>query len=118
MKLPITYADFDKLDIRIGTVVACTAPEWSKKLLRFEVNFGADLGKRVIFSGIKQWYVPDDFVGKQFPFLLNLEPKKMGDEESHGMMIMVDTMQEVGENEGKPTLFMIPHIVEPGTIVR
>lgn len=89
MKPYIQYTDFEKLDIRLGTVVACTAPEWSKKLLRLEVDFGEE-GKRVIFSGIKEWYTPDDFLGKQFPFLINLEPKKMGEEQSEGMMLMVD----------------------------
>ncbi|MEP7167319.1 MAG: methionine--tRNA ligase [Candidatus Woesebacteria bacterium] len=110
MKPPITYDDFDKIDVRIGTIESATAPEWSSKLLRFEVDFGEEIGKRVIFSGIKQWYSPDTFVGKQFPFLVNLAPKKMGPEESQGMMLMSD-----GE---KPTLFHLDDSVQTGAIVR
>jgi len=91
-------------------VIACESPDWSKKLLRFEVDFG-ELGKRIIFSGIKQWYSPDEFVGKQFPFLFNLEPKKMGDEESQGMMLMAGA-------DDKPVLFQLQSSVPVGTEVR
>lgn len=113
MKPGVTYSEFEKLDIRVGTVVACEMPTWSKKLLRLEVDFGteADGGKRVIFSGIKQWYTPDELVGKQFPFLINLEPKKMGEEESQGMMLMAD-------GEERPILFQLQSGVPTGTIVR
>jgi methionyl-tRNA synthetase len=90
MKPSIEYTDFERLDIRVGTVLAATAPDWSSKLLRLEVDFGEEIGTRVIFSGIKKWYSPDDFVARSFPFLINLAPKKMGDEESQGMMLMVD----------------------------
>lgn len=110
MKPSINYSDFEKLDIRVGTILSAEAPDWSKKLLRFEVDFGEE-GKRIIFSGIKSWYSPEDFVGKQFPFLLNLEPKKMGTEESQGMMLMVDA-------EEKPILFAIQSNVSNGATVR
>ena len=109
MKPTISYDDFDKVDVRIGTITAASSPEWSKKLLRFEVDFGEE-GKRVIFSGIRQWYDPESFVGKQFPFLLNLAPKKMGEEESQGMMIMADGEQ--------PTIFHMNETVQAGAVVR
>ncbi|HSW90109.1 MAG TPA: methionine--tRNA ligase [Patescibacteria group bacterium] len=110
MKPSISYPDFEKLDIRVGTIVEATAPEWSLKLLRFVVDFGPEIGTKTIFSGIKKWYAPQDFVGKQFPFLINLEPKKMGEEESQGMMLMAD-------GEEKPILFEVGH-VQNGTMVR
>lgn len=111
MKPTIDYTDFDRLDVRIGTVLAATAPDWSSKLLRFEVDFGAEVGKRVIFSGIKKWYSPDDFVGRSFPFLLNLSPKKMGEEESSGMMLMVD-------GDEQPILLAPLRAVSPGDRIR
>lgn len=110
MKSLIDYSDFEKLDIRIGTVVACVAPPWSKKLLRLEVDLG-EAGQRVIFSGIKEWYSPDELVGKQFPFIINLSPKKMQDEESQGMMVMAD-------GPDQPILFQLPTNVPVGTVVR
>ncbi len=111
MKPAISYPDFEKIDIRIGKILSASAPEWSKKLLRFEVDFGEEIGNRVIFSGIKEWYSPEDFIGKNLPFLVNLEPKKMGDEESQGMMIMAD-------GEEKPVVFGLGDEVQPGTVVR
>lgn len=110
MKPVISYSDFEKLDIRIGNVISCSAPDWSKKLLRLEVDFGED-GKRIIFSGIKEYYAPDLFVGKQFPFIINLAPKKMGEEESQGMMLMAD-------GPDKPVLFAVTEVVPTGTVVR
>lgn len=110
MKALLTYSDFDKLELRMGRILAASAPDWSRKLLRFEVDFGVE-GKRVIFSGIKEWYSPDDFIGKSFPFLINLEPKQMGPEESQGMMLMAD-------GEDKPIVFSLAGEVKPGTIVR
>lgn len=110
MKPPITYQDFEKLDIRIGTVTHAVIPEWSKKLIKFDVDFGPEIGKKTIFSGIKEWYDPNELVGRQFPFLINLEPKKMNGEESQGMMIMADAQ--------KPILFSLLEHVPEATVVR
>lgn len=107
----ISYDDFAKLDVRAGTIISATAPEWSKKLLRFEVNFGEELGSRIIFSGIREWYQPEFFPGKQFIFIVNLAPKKMGDEFSQGMMMMADS-------EEKPTVQPLSFPVADGTVIR
>src|SRR5258708_36026154 len=111
MKPAISYDDFQKLDLRVGTIIACQTLEWSRKLLRFEVDFGIEIGTRVIFSGIKEWYTPEDFIGKQFPFIINFPPKKMGEEESQGMMIMAD-------GEEKPIVFALQGSASSGTQVR
>lgn len=111
MKSAITYPDFEKIDVRVGTIVNASIPDWSHKLLKFEVDFGEEVGNRVIFSGIRKWYTPEEFVGKQFSFLVNLEPKKMGGEESQGMMLMAD-------GEEKPVPLILPSIVPNGTLVR
>lgn len=110
MKPTILYDDFAKIDLRVGTIIAASAPEWSKKLLRFEVDFGTEIGKRILFSGIREWYSPEDLVGKSFPFVINLAPKKMGDEESQGMMIMGDTPE-------RPVLTPIENIPS-GSVIR
>lgn len=111
MKTSITYSDFEKLDFRVGTIVEASAPGWSSKLLRFVVDFGEEIGKRVIFSGIRKWYAPEDCIGKQYIFLVNLESKKMGDEESQGMMVMVDTNEQ-------PIVVPLQQTVVNGTVVR
>ena len=111
MKDIINYDDFSKLDIRAGLVMSASAPEWSEKLIRYEMDFGDEIGKRVLFSGIRKWYNPEELVGKMMPVIVNLAPKKMGEEESQGMTIMVD-----GEEGAK--LIFLPDDVIPGTIVR
>jgi len=120
MKDEITYADFDKLDIRVGTVVKAFVPEWSEKLLEFEVDFGQEsgIGTRTILSGVKKWYGPEDFEGKQFVFLVNLAAKKMGPGESQGMMLMADTVNGNPGDVEKPTLIPLSEKVEDGTVVR
>jgi methionine--tRNA ligase beta chain len=111
MKDLINYDDFSKLDIRAGLVVTASAPEWSDKLIRYEMDLGEEIGKRILFSGIRKWYKPEDLIGKIIPVVVNLAPKKMGDEESQGMAIMMD-----GEEGAK--LIFLPEQVKPGTVIR
>lgn len=111
MKPTITYADFEKLDLRVGLITEAIAPEWSEKLLQFTVDFGPEIGTKTICSGIKAFYQPADFIGKSFVFVVNLAERKMGPSVSQGMMIMAD-------GEAKPITFSLSAEVKPGTIVR
>ena len=90
MKDVIDYQLFDKLDIRVGRVVEAKSPDWSEKLLEFEVDFGPEIGRRTIFAGIKKDYNPDFFKDRMYIFVVNLAEKKMGQGVSQGMMLMVD----------------------------
>lgn len=85
----VNYADFQKLDIRIGTIVECEKVEGSEKLLKIILDFG-EKTKRQILSGISKWYSPEDLIGKQVPAIINLEPRKLMGLESQGMIIMAD----------------------------
>ncbi|NCN87707.1 MAG: methionine--tRNA ligase [Candidatus Pacebacteria bacterium] len=107
----IEYSDFEKVDIRIGKVIASSSPDWSNKLLEFTVYFGEEIGEKTIFSGIKKWYAPDDFIGNYYLFVVNLAERKMGEGVSQGMMLMSD-------EEEKPIPFPITKQVEEGAIVR
>lgn len=89
MKTIVNFDDFAKLDLRVGTVIECIEKEGSEKLLRLKVDFGEE-GERIIFSGIKKWYKPADLLSKQFVFVLNLEPRKIMDEYSEGMLMAAD----------------------------
>ncbi len=111
MKQDISFDQFVALDIRVGRVTAATAPDWSEKLLEFTVDFGAEIGVRTILSGIKKYYEPDTFVGNCYPFVINLAPKKMGESESHGMMLMAD-------GEQAPVIIPIANTIMPGTVIR
>lgn len=85
----ITLSDFQKLDIRIGTVIAAEVPEWSHWVMKLTVDLGSEIGERTIFAGIMKFFQPADLVGKQFPFVTNIEPRKMGPEGdySQGMLM-------------------------------
>lgn len=117
MKDEITIEDFGKLDIRIGTVVEAFVPEWSHWVLKMKVDLGEEVGERTIFSGIMKFYAPEDLIGKQFPFIVNLKPKKIGPEGdfSEGMMIMAVPKED---EETKPILFNLPESAPNGTKVR
>ena len=73
IKPTILFEDFEKLDIRVGTVTACERVPKMKKLLRFDIADG--LENRVIVSGIAQHYEPEQLVGKQVCFIANLAPR-------------------------------------------
>ena len=73
IKPTIAFEDFEKLDIRVGTVTACERVPKMKKLLRFDIADG--LENRVIVSGIAQHYEPEQLVGKQVCFIANLAPR-------------------------------------------
>lgn len=73
IKPTIAFEDFEKLDIRVGTVTGCERVPKMKKLLRFDIADG--LENRVIVSGIAQHYEPEELVGKQVCFIANLAPR-------------------------------------------
>jgi methionyl-tRNA synthetase len=76
VKSNISYEDFEKLDIRIGTVLACQKVPKADKLLQFKIDDG--LGGRTIVSGIAQYYPePEKLIGQQVCFIANLEPRKL-----------------------------------------
>lgn len=111
----VSIDDFAKLDIRVGKVVEVTEVTGADKLLRCKVDFGPEVGKRTIFSGIKKWYKPEDLVGKLLPYVINLEPKKMFREESQGMLIASAPKNQDGEEEA--VLLVVEKDVSPGTKV-
>jgi len=105
----ITYEDFQKLQIRIGTVVSSSKVEGTDKLLKLEVDFGDE--KRQIMAGMAEFFPPEYLLGKQLPILMNLEPRKFRGLESHGMILAAD----VG---GRPVLLHPEREIPVGSIVR
>ena len=82
---PIAFEDFQKLDIRVGTVLECTKVPKADKLLQFRLDDG--LRGRTIISGLAEHYAPEDLVGKQVCFIANLPPRKLRGVESEGMIL-------------------------------
>lgn len=86
IKPNVPFDDFEKLDIRIGTVLECEKVPKADKLLRFLLDDG--LGKRTILSGIAAYYPnPQELVGKQVCFVANFEPRKLRGFMSEGMIL-------------------------------
>jgi methionine--tRNA ligase beta chain len=95
----ITIDDFAKIEIRVGLVVEATVVEGSEKLIREVVDFGPTSPQdtkdlRIIFSGVRKWYTPEELVGKKFLYVTNLEPRPIMGEESQGMILAVDSPED------------------------
>src|SRR5882724_1224226 len=84
--IEISYDDFAKLDIRIGTVLAAELVPETDKLIKCTIDFG-EMGTRTIVSGIAQWKKPEDLVGRQLPYIVNLAPRMLRGVESQGMLL-------------------------------
>jgi methionyl-tRNA synthetase len=106
-KPEITYDDFAKIDIRIGTVVAAEAVPETDRLIKCTIDFG-DLGTRTIVSGIRQWKSPEELVGLQLPYVVNLAPRQLCGIESRGMLV-------AGSFDGTLMLMHPDLKVPPGT---
>ncbi len=119
----ISFDQFEKVDIRIGTIISAEVPEWSHWVMRIKADLGEELGEKQCFSGIMKFFKPEDLIGKQFPFVTNLEPRKIGPDKefSECMMIMSvpgDNLPEEEAENVSPVLFALQEKVPNGTKVR
>ncbi|WP_295842781.1 methionine--tRNA ligase [uncultured Apibacter sp.] len=85
-KESINFDEFEKIDLRIGTILEAKKVEKADKLLQFKVDTGVDI--RTIVSGIAESFSPEELVGKQVTVLLNLAPRKIRGIESQGMLLL------------------------------
>ncbi len=106
----VSYDDFGKLDIRVGTVLECSKVPKADKLLQFLIDDGLD--KRTILSGIAKYYKPEELVGKQVCFIANLEPRKIRGIESQGMILSAEN------NDGNLSVVTVMREVKPGSEVK
>ena len=86
----ITFKDFQKIEIRVGTILSAEKVENSEKLLKLSIDFGESAPRQVI-SGIAKTFSPnggkEKLVGKQFLFVTNLEPRNIMGLESQAMIL-------------------------------
>ena len=87
-KSEITFDDFAKIDLKIGTIVVAEKVEKADKLLKLQVDLGTEI--RTIVSGIALHFSAEDIVGKQVTVVTNLAPRKMRGIESNGMILMAE----------------------------
>lgn len=106
----IEFADFEKLDIRVGTVLECQKVPKADKLLQFLLDDG--LEKRTIVSGIAKHYNPEELVGKQVCFIANLAPRKLKGIVSEGMILSAE------DHDGSLAVVSPQKKVKPGSEVK
>jgi methionyl-tRNA synthetase len=109
-KAEITYDDFDKVDIRIATVLTAENVKGSKKLLKLTLDTGLD--QRTVLSGIAEHFTPEQVLGKQVCVLINLAPRKMMGMESQGMVLLAEN------SDGKLVFVRPTDLVSNGVIVK
>jgi methionyl-tRNA synthetase len=88
IKPEISYEDFEKVDLRVGKVLAAEAVPKSSKLLKLKIDIGEE---RTIVAGMGKDYKPEEIVGKNIVVIVNLKPTKLMGVESHGMLLAADT---------------------------
>lgn len=108
-KTEISFDDFSKLDVRIGTILKAERVDKSKKLLKLQVDTGLDV--RTVMSGIAEHFSPDQVVGKQVTILVNLAPRKIMGVESQGMILMAT------DKDGSLKLISPGEQVSPGSVI-
>ena len=81
-----SFDDFNKMDIRTGTILEAERVPKTDKLLKLKIDTGID--QRTVVSGIAEWYKPEDIIGQQVSILINLAPRKIKGIESQGMILM------------------------------
>ena len=90
-KSNISFDEFSKMDIRIGTILEAEKVPKTKKLLKLSIDTGVD--KRTVVSGIAEYYQPEDIIGKKVNILINLEPREIKGILSQGMILMAEDTQ-------------------------
>ncbi len=110
LKDAIEFEDFDKIDLRVGTIVKAEKHPKADKLLVFEVKMGTET--RQIISGVANFFKPEDCLGKNVVVVANLKPRKLRGLESKGMILFADSKED-----GKDVLKFVTTDSENGNTV-
>ena len=110
MKNEITFDEFMKMDIRVGTIKAAEKVKKTDKLLKLTIDTGVDI--RTVVSGIAKHYKPKEIIGQKVSVLLNLAPKRIRGIESQGMIFMAESQQ------GELAFISPTKDLEPGDSIR
>lgn len=93
----ITFNDFQKIEIKIGTILSGEKIIGSEKLLKLSVDFGEEKSRQVVSGIAKTFTAPEKLVGKQFLFVTNLEPRQIMGLESQAMILATHKIKKSGE---------------------
>lgn len=109
-KPEITFDDFTKMDLRVGTILAAEKVEKADKLLKLELDLGFE--KRTVVSGIAEYFKPEEIIGTQVSVVANLAPRKIRGIESKGMILMAH------DAEGKLHFISPKDLTPAGSIIK
>lgn len=110
IKSEIQFDDLMKVDLRMGKVTASEKVEGADKLIKLEVFFGEEIGTKTIASAVAdKGFTPENMLGKTFPFVLNMPPRKIRGVVSEGMIIMSE--------DSSGNLVELSNDAEPGSVV-
>ncbi|MGC8825111.1 MAG: methionine--tRNA ligase [Bacteroidales bacterium] len=109
-KPPVSYDDFSRMDIRVGTITHAEKVPKTKKLLKLTIDTGID--QRTVVSGIAEYFEPEKIIGQQVCLLANLEPREIKGIVSHGMILMAE------DKDGRLEFVSPASVVAPGSQVK
>ncbi|HOI60190.1 MAG TPA: methionine--tRNA ligase subunit beta [Candidatus Pacearchaeota archaeon] len=104
----ISFEDFKKLDLRIAKILSVEAVEGATRLLKLEVDLGEE--KRIVVSGVAEYYTENNLIGKEVIIISNLEPKIIFGIKSHGMILFA-------KQGDMPIILKPEEEVTPGAII-
>ena len=110
LKAEIQYEDFEKLDLRVGTILSAEKHPKADKLLVFQVKMGSET--RQIVSGVAEHFKPEECVGQKVVVVANLKPRKLRGLESKGMILFADNVVD-----GKERVEFVTSIADDGNPV-
>ena len=110
LKAEIQYEDFEKLDLRVGTILSAEKHPKADKLLVFQVKMGTET--RQIVSGVAEHFKPEECVGQKVVVVANLKPRKLRGLESKGMILFADNIVD-----GKERVEFVTSIADDGNPV-
>lgn len=113
----INIDDFSKVELKVGTVIEATDVEGSEKLVKLTVDLGEEK-PRTILAGMKTWYKPSFFKGKQIVVVSNLESRKMMGFKSQGMILAAEGNPSTSSGLNRPILLKPSKKVPNGSKIR
>ncbi len=115
-KPQIAFEDFAKIDLRVAEITHAEPHPNADKLLKLQLDDGSG-EPRQICAGIKQFYNPEDLVGKKIVIVANLAPRTIRGEESRGMLLAASDAPKDGDGDRSVVVLTPMSDIAPGSVV-
>jgi len=115
-KPQITFEDFARLDLRVAKIVHAEPHPNADRLIKIQLDDGSGT-PRQICAGIREYYNPDDLVGRSIVIVANLAPRKIRGEESRGMLLAASDAPKDGEGPRRVVVLTPMSEIAPGSVV-